>query len=92
LTPKIVVAWVCFDTSTSVRSLKRMPSKIDRLFFSETSSCVPRSVNSNTPFGTRRTAWSRRSKMLHAFSLSSAAGVSSVQRGRASWTPHVSAR
>ena len=64
LTPKIVVAWVRLDTSTRVRGLKRMPSKIDRLFFSETSSSVPRSVNSNRPFGTRRSACSRRSKML----------------------------
>ncbi|MNC92912.1 hypothetical protein D3C83_94290 [compost metagenome] len=64
LLPKSVIAWCRFETSTSVRGLKRMRSNTERLLRREISSSVPRSQNSNNPFGTRFNAWSRRSKML----------------------------
>ena len=47
-----------------VRGLKRSRSNTARLFFSDTSSSVPRSMNSNRPLGTRFNAMSRRSKIL----------------------------
>jgi hypothetical protein len=62
--PKRVISWLRFEMSTSVRGLKRIFSNTARLLRSDTSSSVPRSTNSNSPFGTRRRAISRKSAML----------------------------
>jgi hypothetical protein len=62
--PKSSIAWLRFETSTSVRGLNLMRSNAARLLASATSSSVPRSTNSNMPFGRRRFAIARRSAML----------------------------
>src|SRR5262249_37247819 len=66
--PYKVVSSLRPETSTSMRGLSLMRSNASRLLRSATSSSVPRSTNSNSHFGRRRLAMSRRSNMFCASS------------------------